>query len=597
MYSDEILLQTEKPARYIGNEINMVKKDISGKIRFGFCFPDIYEVGMSCLGLQILYFLLNRREDTYCERFFAPWGDMETLLRENGLFLESLETGTSAGDFDILGFTLQYEMSYTNVLNMLDLAGIPILSTLRGEDSPIVCAGGICTLNPEPLADIFDFFYIGEAEENLDKILDAYKRRLSKSGFLREIADIDGVYVPMFYSVSYNEDGTIKEITPNAEGIKPKISRVFIEDMDKSFFPKKTLVPLVETVHNRVSVEVFRGCIRGCRFCQAGYSYRPAREKEPETLMSQAEELVASTGYDEISLVSLSTGDYTRFNELARALDERFTKDNINVSLPSLRVDAFTTELANSVQTVRKSSLTFAPEAGTLRLRRVINKNLSDEDIQNGAKLAFESGITKVKLYFMTGLPTETKEDLDGIVQTVCGIMNLTQNKHLSIGVSAACFVPKPHTPFQWEAQNTTEEFLGKHMYVKNAIPAASKRAKRAVRYTYHDCELAVIEGILARGDRRVCKGIVRAWELGARFDGWNDIFRYSLWKQAFEETGLDLAFYTSRVRDVSEILPWEHIDCGVSKEFFIRERERAYRNEQTPNCRENCSACGIGCR
>ncbi|MDR1688023.1 MAG: TIGR03960 family B12-binding radical SAM protein [Clostridiales bacterium] len=600
--TDEILKRVEKPARYTGGEINMVRKELNaGIFRFGFCFPDVYEVGMSHLGMQILYFFLNNRPDVYCERFFAPWTDMERIMREENFALFSVETASAAADFDILGFTLQYEMSFTNIVNMLNLAGIPILSKDRGENFPLICAGGPCALNPEPLAEIFDFFYLGEGEVQLGGVIDTLKQyraeKKSKAEVLFELAKKPGIYVPVFYDVSYNENGSIKSFAPNTPEVPEIIRRVVVEDLDSSFFPEVQLVALIETVHERVTLEVFRGCIRGCRFCHAGFIYRPVRERMPETLLKQAKKLISNTGHDEISLVSLSTSDYTCFKELSLALVENFTKDKVNLSLPSLRVDAFTLELMERVQSVRKSSLTFAPEAGSQRLRNVINKGITEDDILSGALMAFNSGISRLKMYFMVGLPTETGEDLQGIAELAEKIVSqfytLPKEKRgagLTISISSACFVPKAHTPFQWERQNSFEEFAEKQKSVKNMI------TRKQIKYSYHDAYTAVIEGVLARGDRRAAKVIIKAWELGARFDAWGEYFSRKTWERAFEETGINPDVYT-REKKPDEILPWDHIDIGVTREFLLREREKAYKEELTPNCREACANCGINCR
>lgn len=596
---DEILLQVEKPARYIGNEINMVVKNPSDvDIRFAFCFADTYEVGMSHLGLQILYYFLNRREDTYCERVFAPWFDMEEKMRENNIPLFALETGDSIAKFDFVGFTLQYEMSYTNIINMLDLAGISIWSKDRGENEPIIIAGGPCAYNPEPLADIIDIFYIGEGEVSYDEFLDMYKEHKKNGGtkeeFLIKALSIEGIYIPKFYDVAYNEDNTIKSFTPNHPNAPKKIKKVIVKDLDKVFYPKKQLVPLIEVVHQRVTLEVFRGCIRGCRFCQAGYVYRPVREKKFETLIETSKSLVECSGHEEIGLSSLSTGDYTEFAKLAEGLMDLYAKDKINISLPSLRIDAFSLELMEKLQEVRRSSLTFAPEAGSQRLRDVINKGITEEEILNGCSMAFNGGWNRVKLYFMTGLPTETEEDLMGIVKLSSAIVDKyfeipkeKRNKALSVVVSAACFVPKPFTPFQWSRQSTVEEFFAKNKMVKTSME------RKQVRFNYHEPQLSSLEGVLARGDRNVGKVIYRAWELGAKFDGWGEKFKYDVWLQAFEDTGISKEFYANRERSYDEILPWDHISIGVSKQFFINEMEKAKNEQVTLNCRTECAMCG----
>ena len=601
---DEILLRVEKPGRYIGNEINMVTKPLEKvAVRFAFCFPDVYEVGMSHLGLQILYFFLNRREDVYCERAFAPWTDMEALMRENEMPLYSLETFTPLKEFDFVGFTLQYEMSYTNVLNMLDLANIPLLVSERGEGDPIIIGGGPCTYNPEPLADFFDIFYIGEGEVSYDELLDLYKSVKSEGGsrdeFLKKALKIPGIYIPRFYDISYNDDGTIKEIAPNHPDAPKTIRKVICKNMDEVFYPEKQLVPLIETVHDRVTLEVFRGCIRGCRFCQAGYVYRPVREKQPERLLELADKLIESSGHEEISLSSLSTGDYTHFKPLAEGLLDKFTKSNVSISLPSLRIDAFSLDLMDKVQAVRKSGLTFAPEAGTQRLRDVINKGITEKEILDGCGLAFEGGWSRVKLYFMVGLPTETEEDLQGIVDLSDAIVmkyfeipkeERKKRPPVTVTASSSCFVPKPFTAFQWEPQSTPEEFLAKTHYVKTHMK------RKQVRYIYHEPDLSSLEGVLARGDRRLGKLLLRVWELGAKFDSWNELFKYDLWLKAFEETGISAHFYANRRRSYDEVLPWDHISIGVSKRFFIEEAERARKEQVTPNCRAECQNCGAKC-
>ena len=593
-----ILKQVEKPARYIGSEINMVEKDpASVDIRIAFCFPDTYEVGMSHLGMQILYFFFNRREDTYCERCFAPWYDMEEKMRQNNVPLYALETGDPIRGLDFVMFTLQYEMSYTNILNMLDLAGIPLFAADRGEEYPIVVGGGPCAYNPEPLADFFDIFYIGEGEVSYDELLDLYKQNKAEGGskedFLVKALKVDGIYVPKFYDIRYKPGGEVESITPNHPDAPETVRKVIVKDMDKVFYPEKQLVPLIEVVHDRVTLEVFRGCIRGCRFCQAGFVYRPVREKSTQRLVECSKSLVSYSGHDEISLTSLSTGDYTDFKNLANNLLDLYAKDSINVSLPSLRIDAFNLDLMQKVQEVRKSSLTFAPEAGTQRLRDVINKGITEEEILNGSALAFEGGWNRVKLYFMVGLPTETEDDLLGIVDLANKIvekyysMPNRGNRQVSVVVSSSCFVPKPFTPFQWVGQASVEQFFAKQKFVKTHM------TKRQVRFNYHEPQLSSMEAVLARGDRRVSALILRAWELGAKFDGWNDLFKYDVWMQAFEDTGLDKDFYTVRERSYDEVLPWDHISIGVSKSFLIREAEKAKQEQVTPNCRTKCAGCG----
>lgn len=596
---DNILLQVEKPARYVGNEINMVKKNPKDvDVRFAFCFPDVYEVGMSYLGMQILYYFLNRRDDTYCERVYAPWTDMEELMRQNNIPLFGLESQEAINKFDIVAFTLQYEMSYTNIINMLDLAGIPIWSKDRKENDPIICAGGSCAYNPEPLADIIDFFYIGEGEVLYDDIIQLYKTNKevggSREDFLEKLLDFDGIYVPKFYDVKYKDSGEIESFKPNNPKAKSVIKKVIVSDLDKSFYPEKLLVPLIEIVHDRVILETFRGCIRGCRFCQAGMIYRPVREKSVDTLLEQAKTLVKASGHEEISLLSLSTNDYTCFETLADNLLNEFASKGINLSLPSLRIDAFSLELMSKIQSVRKSSVTFAPEAGTQRLRDVINKNLSEEEILNGCKLLFDGGWNRVKLYFMMGLPTETEEDLKAIGQLADKIVNKyfeipkeERKKPITVVLSTSCFVPKPFTPFQWAAQDTADMFIQKQKIVKSSI------TRKQVQYNYHHANLSSLEGVMARGDRRIGKVIYQAWKNGCKFDAWNDLFSYQKWLEAFDITGINPAFYANRQRDLDEILPWDHISIGVTKEFLVREYQKALNAVVTPNCRQQCSGCG----
>ncbi len=596
---DEILMQVEKPARYIGNEINMVVKDPKNvDIRFAFCFPDSYEVGMSYVGLQILYFFMNRRDDVYCERVFAPWHDMEEKMRENNIELFTLETGDSVRNFDFVGFTLQYEMTYTNIINMLDLGNIPIWSKDRTENDPIIIAGGPCAYNPEPLADIIDIFYIGEGEVKYDEFFDIYKEVKKQGGtkedFYLKILKMDGIYIPKFYDVEYKENGEIKEFKPLHKDAPKKIKKVIVNNMDNVFYPEKQLVPLIDIVHDRVNLEVFRGCIRGCRFCQAGYVYRPVREKSAEAILEKSKTLVETSGHEEVSLTSLSTADYRDFRKLAEGLLDQFKDEKVNIALPSLRIDAFSLDLMQKVQGVRKSSLTFAPEAGTQRLRDVINKGITEEEILRGSSLAFEGGWDRVKLYFMVGLPTETDEDIKGIVKLSSDIVDKfyelpkeKRNRGVSVTVSSSCFVPKAFTPFQWSAQDTCEEFLRKQYLLKDT------NERKQVKINYHEPTVSSIEGILARGDRKVAKLIVKAWENGAKFDGWTESFKYDAWLKALEQTGLNREFYANRERSYDEILPWDHISIGVSKRFFIEEMERAKKESITPNCRENCSMCG----
>ncbi len=595
MIPHNLLLTVEKPARYIGNEINMIRKNPEDiEIRFAFCFPDVYEIGMSHLGLQILYYFLNRRKDTYCERCFAPWLDMEKVLRDNKMPLSTLETGTALNDFDFVGFTLQYELSYTNIINMLELGGIPILAADRTEEHPIICAGGPCAYNPEPLADIIDFFYIGEGEVSYDEILDMYKEHKNNGGtrdmFLRKLLKVKGIYVPKFYEVTY-ENNKINSFMPTIEDAPKTIKKVMVEDIANVFYPENLLVPLTETVHDRVSLEVFRGCVRGCRFCQAGYIYRPYREKPAERLLELAGKLVETSGHEEISLVSLSTGDYSEFKELTENILDTFKDQRVNISLPSLRIDAFSLELMGRVQEVRKSSLTFAPEAGTQRLRDVINKGITEQEILSGCKLAFEGGWNRVKLYFLMGLPTETDEDLLGIVKLSEDIVKqyyTTKSKRpLSVVVSVSCLVPKPFTPFQWERQNSAEEYAAKQELIKKNF------SKKQIKFIYSHPNMSILECVISRGDRRVTRALIKAWEKGARFDGWTEHFSFERWQEAFDECGLSFDIYTSG-KALDEILPWDHINIGVGKDFLISEYQRAINEQVTGNCREKCSACGL---
>lgn len=598
---DSILLQVEKPARYTGNEWNMVRKDPgSVQLRFAFCFPDSYEIGMSHLGMKILYHTLNRRADTYCERAFAPWTDMEAVLREKKLPLYTLETGTPLSEFDLVGFTLQYEMSYTNILNMLDLGGIPVLAKERTRGMPFVVAGGPCACNPEPLADFFDFFVIGEGEEVTNEILDEYKEWKStggnREGFLKRIARIEGVYVPSLYDVSYHEDGTVKAVEPNCPEAPRTVRRRIIRDLDEADFPDDVIVPYIEAVHDRIMLEIARGCRRGCRFCQAGFIYRPVRERSCEKLLDMARKSAEKTGYDEISLVSLSTSDYSDLSDLCGRLIDFTEAGRIGLSLPSLRVDNFTLGLMDKVSRVRKSGLTFAPEAGTQRLRNVINKGITEEDLFSSVKLAVSGGWYTVKLYFMIGLPTETMEDAEGIADLCFRLLEACRGlgehkKALKITLSTACFVPKPFTPFQWEPMDDLGDLMKKQRHMRDLLQKRSGN----IAYNYHDAKLSLMEAVLARGDRKTGKVLYTAWKKGCRFDGWDEYFSFEKWMEAFKECGLDVEFYANRKRDFKEVLPWDHIDIGVSKKFLEDECGKAYKGELTENCAVSCSNCGIG--
>ena len=601
--SDDILLKIEKPARYLGNEVNHVVKDPEGKIRFAMCFPDVYEIGMSHLGIQILYDLLNAREDVYCERVYSPWMDLDEVMRKKQIPLFALESQDPIKDFDFLGITIQYEMCYTNILQVLDLSGIPMLAADRGEDDPIVIGGGPCAYNPEPLADFFDIFYIGEGETVYDALMDAYKANKAAGGsreqFLEMAAAIPGLYVPAFYDVAYNEDGTIASFGPNRSCAPAIIDKQVVTDLSSVRYPEKPLVPFIKVTQDRVVLEIQRGCIRGCRFCQAGMVYRPNRERELDYLKEHADKMLNATGHDEISLSSLSSSDYSELKELVNFLIEELHGNAVNISLPSLRIDAFALDVMSKVQDVKKSSLTFAPEAGSQRLRNVINKGLTEEMILHGAGEAFKGGWNQVKLYFMLGLPTETEEDMKGIAHLAQKIAETyyeevpkEQRKgKVQVNVSTSFFVPKPFTPFQWAGMYREEDFVEKAKVVKSEIRAQVNQ--RSIRYSWHEPDVTILEGFLARGDRRCAQVILKAYEKGAIYDAWSESFDYNIWKEAFAETNTDIDFYTLRERSTDEILPWDFIDAGVTKKFLIHEWEQAKKETVTPNCRQKCSGCG----
>ena len=602
--SDDILMKIDKPARYIGNELNSVKKNpASVDIRFAMCFPDVYEIGMSHLGIQILYEMFNRREDVYCERVYSPWPDLHKIMKEQKIPLFALETQDPIADFDFVGITLQYEMCYTNILQILDLGQIPIFQKDRTDSDPLIICGGPCTYNPEPVADFFDLVYLGEGEISYDALFDLYiemkrDKTYPREAFLRRACKIPGISVPSLYEVSYHEDGTIAGMEPKYEDVPRTVTRQVLMDLDEGAYPTKPLVPFVRATQDRVVLEIQRGCIRGCRFCQAGMIYRPNREKSLELLKRYAKQMLEATGQEEISLSSLSSSDYSKLPELINFLIEECCGEGVNISLPSLRIDAFSLDVMSKVQDVRKSSLTFAPEAGSQRLRDVINKGLTREDILQGAGMAFEGGWNKVKLYFMLGLPTETEEDMRAIPELANEIAvryyeipKEQRNGKCQVSISTSFFVPKPFTPFQWAPMYPKEEYLRRAKIVNDTMKEQLNR--KSLRYHWHEADVTVLEGIFARGDRRIAQAIYYAYESGCIFDAWGDFFDAEKWDAAFEKAGLDVAFYAYRERNIDEILPWDFIDVGIRKDFFVREWKRAMEGTVTPNCRMMCSGCG----
>ena len=602
--SDEILMKIDKPARYIGNELNSIKKDKEKvAIRFAMCFPDVYEIGMSHLGVQILYDMFNKMEDVWCERVYSPWPDLHKIMKEEHIPLFGLESQEPIKNLDFIGLTLNYEMCYTNVLQILDLGQIPLLAKDRTEDDPLVIGGGCCTYNPEPMADFFDLFYMGEGEISFYELFDLYKKMRAEGKtrheFLHEASKVPGIYVPSLYEVTYKEDGTIASFEPIYEDVPKAIQKQIVLNMTEAVYPEKPVVPFIKATQDRVVLEIQRGCIRGCRFCQAGMVYRPVREKNVEHLKELAYKMLKSTGHEEISLSSLSSSDYSELEELVNFLIDEFKGKGVNISLPSLRIDAFSLDVMSKVQDIKKSSLTFAPEAGSQRLRDVINKGLTEEVILNGSRLAFEGGWNKVKLYFMLGLPTETEEDMKAIPQLANEIAALyydtvpkeKRNGKCQITISTSFFVPKPFTPFQWAGMYTPGDYLARARVVNEGVHAQLNH--KSIKYNWHEADVTVLEGILARGDRKIGQALLKVYEKGGIFDAWSEYFDYQRWVDAFAECGIDTDFYTMRERDLDEIFPWDFIDIGVSKDFLKREWKNAHDEKVTPNCRMKCSGCG----